>query len=84
MTARIDPTLQSIADEDPSVIIEAIISAAGTLDALLERLPASLTIQHRYRLVPGVAVSGPVGDIQALAALAVVRSIEPVRAVQHC
>lgn len=84
MTARIDPTLQSIADEDPSVIIEAIISAAGTLDALLERLPASLTIQHRYRLVPGVAVSGPVGDIQALAELAVVRSIEPVRAVQHC
>lgn len=84
MPARIDPALQSIADEDPSVIIEAIISAAGTLDALLERLPASLTIQHTYRLVPGVAVSGPVGDIQALAALAAVRSIEPVRAIHHC
>ncbi|MEO8083098.1 MAG: hypothetical protein ABI780_04695 [Ardenticatenales bacterium] len=83
MPARIDPLMQSLADEDPSVIMDAIISAEGPLDALLERLPKSLTIRHTYHLVPGVAVCGPIGDIQALAELAVVRSIEPVRAVRH-
>lgn len=84
MGARIDPTLVLLADEDPDRVIEAIISASGTLDALIAGLPASLTIQHMYRLVPGVAVSGPIGDIQALAESSFVRAIEPVRAVQHC
>lgn len=84
MPTRLDPELHALFDRDPSAVIEAVITAEGPLEALLAQLPASLVVQYTYRLVPGVAVSGPVGDLEHLAALAVVRSIEPVRTVRQC
>ena len=84
MRARIDPELLKLSVTDPAAVVEAIVTAESTLEALLERLPASLVVQYTYRLIPGVAVTGPVGDLGSLSLLSVVRSIEPVREVQHC
>ena len=84
MRTRLDPELHALVDRDPQAIIEAIITADGPIEALLAQLPASLVVQHTYRLIPGVAVSGPAGELERLAELAVVRSIEPVRTVRHC
>ena len=84
MRARMDPELLKLSDRDPDAVVEAIVTAESTLEALLERLPASLVVHYTYRLIPGVAVSGPVGALESLAMLSVVRSIEPVRAVHHC
>jgi hypothetical protein len=84
MSARIDPELARWLAGDPARQLEAIVSAQGRLDELLDGLPEGVEVQHLYRLIGSISVTAPAGTLRRMADLTVVKSIEPVRRVSHC
>jgi len=84
MSARVDPEMAVLLSGDPGQQIEAIISAQGRLDDLLDHLPDGVEIQHQYRLIGSISVSASAGTLRRVADMQAVKSIEPVRRVSHC
>ena len=82
MAAHVDPEMVRQLNGDPDAELEAIVTARDEVDELLASLPADVVVRHRYRLIPGIAISAPVGVLRQLVELPTVKSIEPVRALR--
>jgi hypothetical protein len=82
MVARVDPEMIPQLNGDPNCELEAIVTVTESLDDLIASLPDGVVVQQRYRLIKGVAVTGSARALRLVAALPMVKTIEPVRSVQ--
>jgi len=84
MSARIEPELAVRLRGDPGTRLEVILTATDGLDELVAQLPTDVQVEHRYRLIAGVAVTATAGTLRRVAEMSVVKSMEPVRPVRSC
>ncbi len=68
-------------DARPSARHDVVVTASGSLEALLAAVPAGMEVRHVYRLRKGIAASADAASVRALASSGAVESIEPDRPV---
>jgi len=83
MTARTDPELMIEMTNDGDTPLQAIVTAIDGLDDLLAQLPPGIRVDHTYSLIGSICVTARPRDLRQLISMPVVKSIEPVRPVQH-
>ncbi len=82
-SASVDPELALELAGDSTTPLQAIVTSKNGLEALLDKLPAEIHIDHAYRLTASVCVTAKPSDLRRLIDMPMVKSIESVRPVQH-
>jgi hypothetical protein len=81
MTARIDPEIQRAIAAGGKSDVDAIVQT-DDLEKLRSALPKGVRIRREFTLRKGMALTASPGDLQAVARIPGVKSIEPDREVR--
>lgn len=76
MSARLEAALAKEIARAPDAKHMAILRAEGSAEELEARLPRDVTVRHRYRRLPGLAVTATGRRLQDLARMPGIAAIE--------
>jgi hypothetical protein len=82
-SATVDPELTLQLAGESNTPLQAIVTSKNGLEALLDKLPPEIHVDHAYSLTASVCVTARPSDLRRLVDMPMVKSIEPLRSVHH-